>query len=338
VTTVLVTGATGFAGRHLVRELARRGHAVVATGLGGEPAMGGEARPLDVRDAQAVHALLADVRPDHIIHLAGQSSAAASFGAPGETLEVNLLGTWHLLDAVRAAAPGARILVVSSADLYGPSTPETPHRETAPMSPRSPYGASKAAQDLLAGLAGQAYGLDLVRVRPFSHAGPGQHPRFAPPAFARQIAAIERGGAEPVLQVGNLDVVRDYTDVREVVRAYADLLTQGQPGEAYNVCRGRGFALRELVERLCAAAQVPIRIEVDPARLRPSDLPHLVGVPEKVARATGFAPEIEIGQTLADLLAEARSEASSAGPGGPRGERGGRPARGSPAEGPAAAE
>lgn len=326
MTTVLVTGATGFAGRHLVRELRRRGLQVVATGLGGEPAMGEESgpRPLDVRDAAAVHALLGDVRPDAVVHLAGQSSAAASFGAAAETLEVNLLGTWHLLAAVRAVVPKARTLVISSADLYGPSTPEAPHRETAPMSPRSPYGSSKAAQDLLAGLAGQAYGLDLVRVRPFSHAGPGQHPRFALPGFARQIAAIERGAAEPVLAVGNLDVVRDYTDVRDVVGVYADLLTLGQAGEAYNVCRGRGLALRELLDRLCAAARVPIRVEVDPARLRPSDLPHLVGVPEKVAQATGFAPQIEIEQTLADLLAEARSEVSSAGPSGVGGDWGGR--------------
>ena len=178
------------------------------------------------------------------------------------------------------------------------------------MNPKSPYGASKAAQDLLAGLSAQAYGLDLVRVRPFSHAGPGQHRRFALPAFAVQIAAIERGEREPALQVGDLSVVRDYTDVRDVVRAYADLLTLGQAGEAYNVCRGRGLALRELVERLCASARVPIRIDIDPARLRPSDLPHLVGVPEKIAAATGFQPQIEIEQTLADLLAEARSEAT----------------------------
>jgi GDP-4-dehydro-6-deoxy-D-mannose reductase len=184
------------------------------------------------------------------------------------------------------------------------------------MNPRSPYGASKAAQDLLAGLAAQAYRLDLVRVRPFSHAGPGQHPRFALPAFARQLAAIERGEAEPVLAVGNLDVVRDYTDVRDVARAYADLLTLGQAGEAYNVCRGRGLALRELVDRLCAASRVPVRIEVEAGRLRPSDLPHLVGVPDKLAETTGFAPKIEIAQTLADLLAEARSAAAPQGGGG----------------------
>jgi GDP-4-dehydro-6-deoxy-D-mannose reductase len=321
--TVLVTGATGFAGRHLVRELIGRGLSVVPTGLFGDelrkergPAAGLEVptpapgpRPLDVRDGPAVRAMFATVRPDAVIHLAGQSSAAASFQDPAATLEVNVLGTWHVLEAVRAEVPRARTLVISSADLYGPSTPATPHRETAAMNPKSPYGASKAAQDLLAGLTAQAYGLDLVRVRPFSHAGPGQHPRFALPAFAAQIAAIERGDREPMLQVGDVSVVRDYTDVRDVVRAYADLLTLGQAGEAYNVCRGRGLALRELLERLCAAAQVPIRIEVNPARLRPSDLPHLVGVPEKVAGATGFQPKIEIEQTLADLLAEARSDA-----------------------------
>jgi GDP-4-dehydro-6-deoxy-D-mannose reductase len=312
--TVLVTGATGFAGRHLLRELGHRKLEAVAAGLGPDPGTG--ARPLDVRDRELVRTIVATVRPEAIVHLAGQSSASASFDRPEETLEVNLRGTWHLLDAVRELVPEARVLVITSADLYGPSAPGVPHRETAPMNPRSPYGASKAAQDLLAELAARAYGLDVVRVRPFSHAGPGQHVRFALPAFAVQIAAIERGEREPILQVGNLDVVRDYTDVRDVVRAYADLLTLGQAGEAYNVCRGRGLPLEQLVERLCASARVPIRIAVDPTRLRPTDLPELVGDPEKVMRAAGFTPAIEIDQTLADLLAEARSQATPGTAGG----------------------
>jgi GDP-4-dehydro-6-deoxy-D-mannose reductase len=314
---VLVTGASGFVGRHLLRELEQRGLTTVATGLpaegghaGGESASAEAVRPLDLRDAKQVERLVAEVEPDAVIHLAAQSSAGASFAASRETFEVNVLGTWHLVAALRDEAPGARFLAVTSGDLYGSSAPGAPHRETSPFAPVSPYGASKAAQDLLVQLAAAAYHLKAIRLRPFTHAGPGQRQRFALPAFAAQIAAIERGEYRPVLAVGNLDVVRDYTDVRDVVRAYADLLTRGTPGEAYNVCTGRGITLRDLVEKLTAASHVAIRVEVDPARLRPADLPHLVGDPAKLARATGWRPEIEIDRTLADLLLEARDRAS----------------------------
>ena len=326
---VLVTGGTGFVGRHLVAEMLGRGWSVAATGLGGasaedradaagrptsEPALPGGAarllRPVDMRDPEAVRDVIRDARPDAVVHLAAQSSAAASFRAPQETFEVNVLGTWNVLSAVRDSAPGARLLIITSAELYGPSTPDLPHHETSPMSPRSPYGASKAAQDLIASMAGEAYGLDVVRARPFSHTGPGQHERFALPAFATQIAAIERGEHEPVLRVGDLTVVRDYLDVRDVVRAYADLLERGQTREAYNVASGRGWRLRELVEKLTAGSRVRVAIEEDPARLRPADLPHLVGDAAKLRRETGFQPTIEIERTLADLLEEVRRRPS----------------------------
>jgi GDP-4-dehydro-6-deoxy-D-mannose reductase len=160
---------------------------------------------------------------------------------------------------------------------------------------------------LVAGLAGAAYGLRVLRLRPFPQVGPGQRQSFALPSFAAQIALAERGQREPVLKVGNLEVTRDYTDVRDVVRAYADLLTHGEPGEAYNVCSGRGFKLRELTEQLARAARVPITIQEDRARLRPADILHLVGDPEKIRTATGFRPRIEIERTLADLLEEART-------------------------------
>lgn len=321
---VLVTGANGFAGRHLLAELARRGIAAVATGYdaAGNPQAlpaGGAPDPLrslDLRDAEQVRRFIAEVEPDGVIHLAAQSSAGASFAAPRETFEVNVLGTWNLVAALRDEAPAARLLAITSADLYGPSTPDLPHRETAPMNPRSPYGASKAAQDLLVEMAAAAYHLKAIRVRPFTHTGPGQRARFALPAFAAQVAAIERGEHRPVLAVGDLDVVRDYSDVRDVVRAYADLLARGAPGEAYNVCSGRGLSLRHLVEMMIGAARVSIRVELDPARLRPADLGHLVGDPHKLMAATGWRPSIEIERTLADLLEEARSRPVPV-PGGP---------------------
>jgi GDP-4-dehydro-6-deoxy-D-mannose reductase len=282
-------------------------------GATGEPA-GREGDPpsLDLRDAAATRRLVRELEPSAVVHLAGQSSAGVSFAAPRDTFEANVLGTWNLLAAVRDEAPAARVLVITSADLYGPSAPGAPHVETAPYRPVSPYGASKAAQDLIAALAASSYRLAVIRVRPFPHAGPGQRPTFALPAFAAQIAAMERGAREPVLRAGNLEVTRDYTDVRDVARAYADLLARGEPGEAYNVCTGRGQRLRELVEGLAAAARVPVRIEVDPARLRPADLPHLVGDPGKLAASTGFTPRIEIERTLADLLDEARAHPAPA--------------------------
>jgi GDP-4-dehydro-6-deoxy-D-mannose reductase len=304
---VLVTGGTGFVGRHLIGEIRRRGLRVAATGL---VAAEGADGPVDVRDPEAVRDMVRGARPDAVVHLAAQSSAAVSFRAPQETFEVNVLGTLNVLAAVRELAPRARLLIVTSAELYGPSTPDLPHRETSPMNPRSPYGASKAAQDLLAAMAGEAYGLDVVRARPFSHTGPGQHERFALPAFATQIAAIERGEREPVLRVGDLTVVRDYLDVRDVVRAYADLLEKGQAREAYNVAGGRGWPLRELVEKLTANSQVRVAIEEDPGRLRPADLPHLVGDAAKLTGETGFHPTIEIERTLADLLEEVRRRPS----------------------------
>jgi GDP-4-dehydro-6-deoxy-D-mannose reductase len=319
---VLVTGATGFVGQHLLRELAARGLAATGTGYAEGTAGRGEPRSVDFRHAGATRELVARVRPQAVVHLAAQSSVGASFDARRETFEVNVLGTMNLLAAVRDEAPGARVLVITSADLYGPSTPGAPHRETSPLCPVSPYGSSKAAQDLVAALAAAAYSLALIRVRPFPQAGPGQRPTFALPAFAAQIAAFERAapesegsvdhGGERVLQVGNLDVIRDYTDVRDGVRAYADLLTQGEPGEAYNVCSGRGLKLRQLVETLAAKASVPIRIEVDRMRLRPADLQHLVGDPAKLKQATGWEPRIQIEETLADLLEEARSRPAKA--------------------------
>ncbi len=308
--TVAVTGATGFVGRHLLSELAGRGIRTIGTGYGESPESGTPS--LDLRDPRQAHEFVARVRPDAVIHLAAQSSVGASFAAPRETFEVNVLGTLNLLDAIREEAPAARVLVVASADLYGPSAEGMAHRETSPYRPVSPYGASKAAQDLVSALAGAAYGLSVLRLRAFPQAGPGQRPTFALPSFAAQIAAAERGEAEPILQVGNLEVVRDYTDVRDVVRAYADLLTHGEPGEAYNVCSGRGLLLRHLVERLASAARVPIRIEEDRTRFRPADLPHLVGDPAKLEKATGFRPRVEIGQTLADLLEEARTRPAPA--------------------------
>jgi GDP-4-dehydro-6-deoxy-D-mannose reductase len=308
--TVLVTGVSGFVGPHLARALVASGARVV--GLGVEPAPPAGI-PLegwhvaDLREPAAVARAVALAQPDAVVHLAGQSSAARSFEDPAATFEANVTGTRNLLEAARGGAPMARVLVVGSSEVYGPQ-PEGSHAgEETPFGPVSPYAASKAEADRLAEAYGQEpHALDVIRVRAFSHTGPGQNPAFVVPGFAQQIAAIESGRAEPVLRVGNLEVVRDLSDVRDVVRAYLALLEHGTRGAAYNVCRGEGVRLTEVVRRLVELARVAIRVEVDLARLRPADILWLVGDPSRIARDTGWHAEISLEQTLGDVLGEWR--------------------------------
>ncbi len=311
--TVLVTGAAGFVGRHLARELGATGARVA--GLGIEPAPPDGVRfdswhAADVRDRAAVLRAVEAARPDAIVHLAGQSSAARSFADPAGTFEANVAGTRHLLDAVRAHAPGARVLAISSGESYGPQPEGSRVGEDTAFAPVNPYAASKAEADRVAAAAAQE-GLDVVRVRAFSHTGPGQAPVFAIPSFAQQIAAIEAGRADPVLRVGNLEVTRDITDVRDVVRAYRLLLERGARGVAYNVCRGEGVRLTRVLERLIGMAHTPIRVEPDPARLRPADVGWLVGDPARIARDTGWRAETPLERTLADVLQQWRGPSES---------------------------
>lgn len=306
---ILITGAGGFVGGHLARALAERGATV--EGLGPEPAAPPGSRfgawhVADVCDTDGCAAAVAAARPDALIHLAGQSSAARSFEDPAGTFRLNVLGTRGVLEAVRRAAPGARVLAIGSGEAYGPQREGSRVAEDAPFRPVSPYAFSKAASDALAAAFGGAHGLDVVRTRSFAHAGPGQAPRFALPSWADQIAAAERGEAEPVIRVGNLDVTRDLADVRDVARAYAALIERGRRGEAYNVARGEGVRLSEVVRRLAAMARVPVRIEVDPARVRPADVPWLVADVTRLREHTGWAPAVPLDETLASVLDAAR--------------------------------
>jgi len=305
---VLVTGAGGFVGPHLVRALAARGAHVRGAGLGAPPA--GTAledwREADFSDGDQARAALAAAPCDAIVHLAGQSSAARSFEAPEETFRANVTGTWTLLEAMRTHAPAARVLVVGTSEVYGAIEPGTRAAEDAPYRPVSPYALSKAAAEQVARAYAEAHGLDVVCTRPFGHTGPGQSPRFVVPSFAQQITAIEAGRAEPVLRVGNLDVTRDLSDVRDIVAGYCALLERGRRGVTYNLCRGEGSNLRDLVAELAGAAHVQIRIEVDPARLRPADIPWLVGDPGLIEGDAGWRVQIPLLDTLHDVLEEWR--------------------------------
>jgi GDP-4-dehydro-6-deoxy-D-mannose reductase len=308
--TVLVTGVSGFVGPHLARALVASGARVVGLGIEPGPPAGvplEDWHVADLREAGPLARAVALARPSAVVHLAGQSSAARSFEDPAGTFEANVTGTRNLLEAVRGGAPAARVLVVGSSEVYGPQAEGTRAGEETPFAPVSPYAASKAEADRLAETWAQgAQGLDVIRARAFSHTGPGQSAVFVVPGFARQIADIEAGRAEDVLRVGNLEVTRDLSDVRDVVRAYLALLDRGTRGAAYNVCRGEGVRLTDMVRRLVALARVPIRVEVDPARLRPADVPWLVGDPSRIARDTGWRAEIPFDRTLADVLAEWR--------------------------------
>ncbi len=303
----LVTGASGFVGPHLVARLTGAGHEVWTTdradGMGGERHI-----RADLLDVAAVVALVDAARPDWIFHLAGLSSVAYSFAHPQEVLHVNLTGTCNVLEAMRAKAPQARIVVVGSAEEYGAVDREhQPIAETAPLRPQSPYAVSKAAQGMLALQYAASHGLNVVLVRSFNHSGPGQSDRFVLPGFARQIAAIERGGQPPLLRVGNLDVWRDFLDVRDVVRAYALLAEHGEPATVYNVCRGEAARIGDLLDGLIRRARVPLRSEVDPERWRPSDLPVLAGDPARLHARTGWQPEYAIDTTLDDIMADWRA-------------------------------
>lgn len=306
--TVLVTGANGFVGPHLARALTARGALVVGAGLGDRPQESSVFawHPMELASSASVREMLERLRPDAIVHLAGQSSAARSFEAPVETFEANVLGTLHLLQGVQALAPAARTVVVGTSEVYGPLEQGMRADEDAPQSPVSPYAFSKAVADRMAAEFVGLHGLDVVRARAFGHTGPGQTPRFVLPAFAQQVAAIEAGRAEPVLRVGNLEVTRDLSDVRDIVEGYCALLERGRRGEVYNLCRGEGVLLSRVAADLAAMANVEVRIEVDPARLRPADVPYLVGNPARIHRDTGWAVTRPLEQTLRDVLQEWR--------------------------------
>lgn len=315
---VIVTGAAGFVGRHLVSELGGAGYEVLGidmierTDLGPPDAIP-QAPPMEYRQCDLTRpeetiAVIAEWKPRGLFHLAAQSSAARSFERPRETFETNLFGSLNILEAVRALRGSSeepvRVLSVGSAEEYGrKSQEEMPLTEESSVEPVSPYAVSKAAQSMLMLQYRAAYGIDAVVTRSFGHTGPGQPDRFVLPSFARQCAAIKAGSREPKIKVGNLDVTRDFLDVRDVVRAYRLLFEKGKGGNIYNVCRGEGVALHDALDFLKGMTGLDVEVETDPALFRPADVPVLVGDNGKLRSDAGWSPSISTEEMLTDLFA-----------------------------------
>ncbi len=315
---ILITGATGFVGTHLAHYLlTHTDWKLIGTAYPSPPPPPRDARrevlvPLDLRDAEATRALLAEHRPDFIVHLAAQSHVPTAYRDPWSTLENNIRGQLNLLQGCVELKLAPRILVIGSGDEYGRADEsDLPLVESHPLRPENPYSVSKVTQDVMGYQYHISYGLPVIRVRPFNHIGPGQSSRFVLAAFASQIARIEAGQQEPILRVGNLAPARDFTDVRDVVRAYHLALLHGRAGEVYNVASGTPRTIRSLLDHLLALTTAEIRVERDPARYRPADVPIVYGSAEKLRHDTGWEPQIPFAQTVQDVLTEWRRRAGA---------------------------
>ena len=295
MTCVFVTGGSGFAGSHLCARLEDMGDEI--TRFEG-----------DVRDLDSLRDALRAARPESVAHLAAASSVSQAWGDERSVWDINATGTLNLVLAVRDVAAHARVLVVSSAEVYGIVPAERqPIVESEPLAPYSPYGLSKAAADLIA----MQSSLDVAVVRPFNHIGPGQDSRFAIASFCAQIARIERSESPPTIKVGNLDARRDLSDVRDVVEAYRLLLAPSGPRGPLNVASGQAHRMGDVLDSLIALASCPIETAIDAQRFRPSDVPLLCGDASRLASATGWAPGFTLARTLADTLDAARRAASA---------------------------
>jgi GDP-4-dehydro-6-deoxy-D-mannose reductase len=308
---VLVTGAAGFAGSHLLEQLAGDGVAITAwSHRARTPPVDVPATwaVVDMLDAGAVDSAVSAAAPDVIYHCAGRAQNAGSTSDIGTTFATNVRGTAHLLSAVERLAPHAKVIVTSSALVYRPDG--DPLTETAAIGPAGPYAVSKLAQDTLSHRAAQR-GLSVVVARPFNHIGPRQSADFVASSIARQVALIEQGKVAPELRVGNLAARRDFTDVRDVAAAYRQIAAEGESGQCFNICSGRAVAIDELMRGLVARSRVAISVVVDPARFRPVDVPVVVGSARKLNAATGWTPAIPLEQTLDDLLSWWRTHAKN---------------------------
>jgi GDP-4-dehydro-6-deoxy-D-mannose reductase len=293
----LITGGRGFVGTWLAEHCRSNGDEVVQID-----------QEVEITDPAALLAAVTEAAPDAIYHLAAMTHVGQSWDEPLRVLEVNVLGTAALLGAARECGTNPRVLVTSSAEVYGAVTDpaQLPLTESSPLAPLTPYAASKLAAEALCTQAWLAHGQHVVVVRPFNHIGPGQSPNFAVSALSKRIVDAQRSGATEI-PVGNLSARRDFTDVRDVVRSYRMLVESGAPGTVYNVCSGVDVSIQEIADRLLAAAGSSLRLVQDPALMRPVEVPVLRGDPSRLVGATGWAPELTLDRTLADVLAHWQS-------------------------------
>jgi GDP-4-dehydro-6-deoxy-D-mannose reductase len=309
---VLITGITGFAGSHLAEYILDRHPGTEVFGIvRWRSRMENishirdkiELCEADLKDMVSLQGCLAHIKPDRIFHLAAQSFVPTSWTCPSETFAINATGQINLFQALLGLNQLPRIQIAGSSEEYGHVFPdEVPMKETNPLRPLSPYAVSKVAQDLLGYQYFKSYGLPVVRTRGFNHTGPRRGEVFVTSSFAKQIAEIEKKKREPVIRVGNLDSQRDFSDVRDIVHAYWLSLEKGEPGEVYNIGSGFTRTMREVLDTLLSISRVDVRVEVDPKRLRPSDVPILLADASKFSRLTGWKPQIPFEQTLRDLL------------------------------------
>jgi GDP-4-dehydro-6-deoxy-D-mannose reductase len=299
----LVTGGSGFVGTHLCRLLRERGDEVVVAGRAHE---GGSVDVvLELDDPASIRRAVDAATPDTVFHLAAQAFVPDSVRDPLHTYDVNALGTARLFDALRERATPPRVVVVSSAEVYGSrQRADYPLREILAPAPATPYAASKVAAEAIAQAAWRSYGVPAIVARAFNHIGAGQDPRFAIPAFALQLARVAAGGS-PLVKVGNLETSRDFLDVRDVVAAYVALAERGRPGETYNVCSGTPVWLKEMLRRLILIAGVAVEVREDPERMRPSDVPTSYGDPGKLQADTGWEPRRSLDRSLRDVYEDA---------------------------------
>jgi len=309
---VLITGITGFVGEHLAKHLLTQNTTEI---IGTYRSDAGLTKFADHQDAvtlekvdllnrEHVSQLIAKHKPQQIYHLAGSSATGTSFHSPDQSLTNNILSSLFLLDVLKEQElQGTRVMVVSSADIYGlVAEKDLPIDEQTELRPLNPYAVSKIAQDYLGLQYHLAYGMDIVRVRPFNHIGPGQNDNFVLPSFAKQIVEIEKKQKDPVLSVGSLEAKRDFTDVRDMVRAYSLLMEKGETGEVYNIGSGESYQIKELLDMLLALTDQHITIQQDPTKLRPVEVPEFICDARKSNTLTDWKPEISMQQTLQDIL------------------------------------
>ena len=308
---ILITGGTGFVGTHLVQFLkSNTSHiAVLASGGKSKPQPGVHYYEVDIRERDAVRSVVQEVKPDHIYHLAGISSVDDSWSSPRLTYEVNVFGAYNLFDAAMSLPRPPRILNISTSQVYAPCS--SPLSEDSRIQPNNPYAASKAMAELLVVEYRRHTAGGIITTRSFNHTGPGQPPNFVLPSIAKQFVEVELGLRPPVLDVGNVEVQRDFTDIRDVIRAYSILLEKGKPGEVYNVCSGSAVRLADIIRMFESAAGRKVTLATEESRVRSNDVPLICGDPKKVRETTGWQPQISLPETIADLLDYWRSQLTS---------------------------